>query len=115
MNTPPRSSIVQFLHDVKRSRSDRWLGGICGGLAACSDIPAWVFRVIFIALLPTGISPFAYIALWICMPEEPTPSTIHTKWCMRVSVTALSQVMKPSLVSSAGLGSPPRRRKERFQ
>ena len=73
MNTTQRNSFIQFLHEVKRSRSDSKLGGVCGGLAAHSDIPAWVFRALFIVLLPTGVSPLAYIALWICMPIEPVP------------------------------------------
>lgn len=73
MNTTQRNSFIQFLHEVKRSRSDTRLGGVCGGLAVHSEIPAWVFRALCIALLPTGVSPLAYIALWICMPIEPLP------------------------------------------
>jgi phage shock protein PspC (stress-responsive transcriptional regulator) len=71
MEPSERSSFIQFLHDIKRSRSDKKLGGVCGGFAARSDIPAWVYRVLFITLLVIGVGAIAYIALWICMPVEP--------------------------------------------
>jgi len=71
MEPSERSSFIQFLHEVKRSRSDKILGGVCGGLATHSDIPAWIYRVLFITLLVIGVGAIAYIALWICMPVEP--------------------------------------------
>ena len=70
MESPKRTSFIQFLNKVKRSRSDKKLGGVCGGFAANSDIPAWVYRALFIILLATGVGALAYIALWICMPVE---------------------------------------------
>ena len=71
MKTSERPAFVQFLHDVTRSRTDRQFGGVCGGLARSTDIPAWVYRAAFIALLITGVAPLVYAALWICMPLEP--------------------------------------------
>jgi phage shock protein C len=73
MNPTTKATVIEFLHKVQRSRSDRKLGGVCGGLAAHSGIPAWVYRAFFIVLLPTGVGPLGYIALWICMPVEPAP------------------------------------------
>jgi phage shock protein PspC (stress-responsive transcriptional regulator) len=75
MEPSERSPFIQFLHEVKRSRSDKWLGGVCGGFAAHSDIPAWVYRVLFIILLVVGVGAVAYIAVWICMPLEPVAET----------------------------------------
>jgi len=43
---------------------------VCGGFAAHSDIPSWVYRVAFISLLVLGIGAIAYLALWVCMPLE---------------------------------------------
>ena len=71
MEPSERTSFIKFLHEVKRSRSDKKLGGVCGGLAAYSDIPAWVYRAIFVTLLVISVGAIAYIALWICMPVEP--------------------------------------------
>ena len=38
---------------LRRSRSDRWLGGICGGLGRISGIESWIWR----CLLYTSPSP----------------------------------------------------------
>ena len=70
MEPSERSPLIQFLHKVRRSGSDKKLGGVCGGLAVHSDIPAWVYRALFIILLVIGVGAIAYIALWICMPAE---------------------------------------------
>jgi phage shock protein C len=31
-----------------RSRTDRWLGGVCGGLARVSGVDAWIWRLVFV-------------------------------------------------------------------
>lgn len=63
-----------------RSRSDRWLAGICGGLGNFFQIDSTVIRLIFIFFwLSTGILPLtlAYlIAIWI-IPLEPWQSTLR--------------------------------------
>ena len=75
MESSKKSQFVQFLNNVKRSRSDKELGGVCGGFAAHSGIPAWVYRVLFITLLVIGVGALAYIALWIFMPVEDASDT----------------------------------------
>ncbi len=70
MESSKGASFIQFLNKVKRSRSDKKLGGVCGGFAAHSDIPAWVYRALFITLLFNGVGALAYIGLWIWMPAE---------------------------------------------
>jgi phage shock protein C len=70
MESSKRASFIQFLNKIKRSRSDKKLGGVCGGFAVHSDIPAWVYRALFITLLVTGVGAWAYAVLWICMPME---------------------------------------------
>ncbi|WP_423062876.1 PspC domain-containing protein [Candidiatus Paracoxiella cheracis] len=60
-----------------RSRKERMIGGVCSGLADYFNIdPTWM-RIIFVVLLIVAFSTFfAYIILWIIIPEEPikTPS-----------------------------------------
>jgi phage shock protein C len=64
----PRS----FLHQLARSRSDRVIGGVCGGLGHNTDLPSWAWRVIFcLTLLYFGVGLLIYILLWIFLPEEP--------------------------------------------
>jgi phage shock protein PspC (stress-responsive transcriptional regulator) len=56
---------------MRRSRQDRWLGGVCAGLARFSGLEAWLVRLLFVALLLMGGFGFvAYVLLWIFMPSE---------------------------------------------
>ena len=60
-----------WLQRLAKSRNDRWIGGVCGGLGAHTSIPSWVWRVLFCLLffcLGTGL--LIYILLWIFMPNE---------------------------------------------
>lgn len=55
-----------------RSRKDKKIAGVCGGLAQHFDIdPTWM-RLIFIIFLLLGGSAFlVYMILWIVVPLEP--------------------------------------------
>lgn len=55
-----------------RSRTDRMLGGVCGGLGRYFDIDPTLIRVVF-ALLTVlgGAGPLLYLAMWIIVPKEP--------------------------------------------
>ena len=57
---------------LRRSRSDRRLAGVCGGLAAYFGISPTVVRIIFVLLGLPGGAPgiLLYLFLWIVMPEE---------------------------------------------
>ena len=55
-----------------RSRKDRMVAGIAGGLANYFDIDPTLVRIIFIVTLFVGGGGFlAYIIMWIVVPEEP--------------------------------------------
>ena len=55
-----------------RSRSDRRIGGVCGGLAAYFNIDPTLIRLLFIlGLLFVGGTLVAYLILMIVIPEEP--------------------------------------------
>jgi phage shock protein C len=54
-----------------RSRTDRFLGGVCGGLGKYMGIDPTVVRLIFLLLLFTqGFGFLIYIILWILLPVE---------------------------------------------
>lgn len=55
-----------------RSRKDRILGGVCGGLGEYFGIdPVWV-RVIFVLLaFAQGIGIILYLILWVIVPQAP--------------------------------------------
>ena len=59
-----------------RSRTDKKIAGVCGGIAEYFGIDATVVRVIFILLLlPGGLPGFLpYLVLWIVVPKEPLGS-----------------------------------------
>jgi phage shock protein PspC (stress-responsive transcriptional regulator) len=55
-----------------RSRSNRRIAGVCGGLAAYFNIDPTLVRLLFIlGLLFVGGTLLAYIILMIVIPEEP--------------------------------------------
>ena len=54
-----------------RSRTDRKIWGVCGGLAKYFDVDPTVVRVIFVAFILCGTFAFwAYIILAIVVPLE---------------------------------------------
>jgi phage shock protein C len=60
------------LHQLARSRSDRVLGGVCGGLGRHTELPSWAWRLIFcLTFLYFGAGLLIYILLWLFLPQEP--------------------------------------------
>lgn len=56
-----------------RSKENRMLGGVLGGLAEYTNIDPTIIRIIFLVLwlTPSIVSlPLIYIILWILLPEE---------------------------------------------
>jgi phage shock protein C len=55
-----------------RSRKERMIGGVCGGLGAYFGIDPTLIRLLFIiGLLMGGPGVLAYLILLIVVPEEP--------------------------------------------
>jgi phage shock protein C len=55
-----------------RSRTNRKLAGVCGGLARYFNTDATLIRVLFVVLaLLGGPGLVIYLVLWIVVPEEP--------------------------------------------
>ena len=56
---------------LRRSRRNRVVAGVCGGLAEFFGISAFWFRLaFFIALIPGGIPGLVpYLILWIIIPK----------------------------------------------
>ncbi|OGO29224.1 MAG: hypothetical protein A2W33_04440 [Chloroflexi bacterium RBG_16_52_11] len=57
---------------LRRSRSNRMIAGVCGGLAEFFGISSFWFRLAFlIALIPGGVPGIvAYLLFWIMVPSE---------------------------------------------
>lgn len=59
---------------LMRSRFDRKIAGICGGIARNQGWDSNLVRLIWVALVFfAGTGVLAYIVLWIVLPEEPIP------------------------------------------
>jgi phage shock protein C len=56
---------------LRRSRHNRMIAGVCGGLSEFFGISAFWFRLAFlIALIPGGIPGLgAYLLMWIIVPK----------------------------------------------
>jgi phage shock protein C len=57
---------------LRRSRIDRWLGGVCGGLGGVLGLETWVWRLVFLlfAIVTSGFGALVYLLMWIFVPEE---------------------------------------------
>lgn len=55
-----------------RSRTNRKLAGVCGGLAQYFNTDATLIRALFVVFaLLAGPGLVVYLVLWIVVPEEP--------------------------------------------
>jgi phage shock protein PspC (stress-responsive transcriptional regulator) len=67
---PPPAGPVR--PQLRRSRTDKILGGVNGGLAEYTGIDALLWRVGFVALtLVAGTGVIIYLLLWVLMPAGP--------------------------------------------
>ena len=54
-----------------RSRTDRMIGGVCGGLAQFFGIDSSALRIISaLLILFGGMSIWVYLIMWLIVPEE---------------------------------------------
>jgi phage shock protein PspC (stress-responsive transcriptional regulator) len=69
--SPPDIPAVAAINRFRRSRSDRWIGGVCGGLAVVTGVESWIWRLILAVLaLFGGTGVLLYLLLWIFVPNE---------------------------------------------
>jgi phage shock protein PspC (stress-responsive transcriptional regulator) len=65
------SSFNNEFSQLRRARADRWLGGVCGGLAKVSGLESWVWRLVFaLFTISFGFGAVIYLLMWIFVPEE---------------------------------------------
>jgi phage shock protein C len=55
-----------------RSRDDRWIAGVCGGVAQYLGVDANLVRLIVVlgTIFGFGSLLVAYVVAWVLMPEE---------------------------------------------
>ena len=63
----PHNQMSKF----RRSKTDRNLGGICGGLGKFTGLESWIWRLLFVLFtFYFGFGLLAYVLAWIFVPEE---------------------------------------------
>lgn len=69
--TPPPVQETEHLVLLRRSKTDRVVGGVCGGLGRYLGIDPVILRIAFVLLAISGGSGvLLYLIAWIAIPEE---------------------------------------------
>ena len=64
------------VNGLRRSTDDRWIAGVCGGLAHLTGAESWLWRLAFATLfLFAGTGVLVYILMWIFVPPAAPPGT----------------------------------------
>lgn len=65
------------MKELKRSRTNRMISGVCGGIADYFEIDPTVVRLawVIITALTNGIGILAYLIAVLVVPEEAPPTT----------------------------------------
>jgi phage shock protein C len=59
------------LNQLRRSQTDRVIGGVCGGLGSHTGLPSWSWRVLFcLSVVCFGFGILLYCLMWLFMPVE---------------------------------------------
>jgi phage shock protein C len=67
----PGGDFAAEVGKLRRSTRDRWLGGVCGGIAQQTGIESWIWRLIFVLVATClGFGGLIYILMWIFVPSD---------------------------------------------
>ena len=59
------------INRLRLSNGDKWIAGVCGGVAAVTGVEGWIWRLIFVlGLFAGGFTAVLYIILWIFVPRD---------------------------------------------
>ena len=76
LNTQPSSAspappLTAAVNTFRRSRNDRWIAGVCGGIGRATGMESWVWRLFFtVLLLCGGTGLLVYLLLALFVPSE---------------------------------------------
>lgn len=79
---------------LTRSRDDRWIAGVCGGIADYTGVDVTVVRVVLVAatVLGAGSLVLGYLAAWVLMPRAPRHDAV---WATATDAPATSSEPAP--------------------
>jgi phage shock protein PspC (stress-responsive transcriptional regulator) len=59
------------INRLRLSNDDKWIAGVCGGIAAVTGVESWIWRLIFVlGLMVGGFTVILYIIFWIFVPRD---------------------------------------------
>ena len=68
---PEPEPLTVAVNSFRRSRNDRWIGGVCGGIGRATAVESWVWRLLFaVMFLCAGAGLLVYLLLWIFVPSD---------------------------------------------
>ncbi len=72
MTQQPLPPVRTHVRRLVRSRDDRWVSGVCGGVADYAGIDANLVRLLVVlgTVLGFGSLLVAYLVAWVLMPQE---------------------------------------------
>ncbi|HEX7637716.1 MAG TPA: PspC domain-containing protein, partial [Burkholderiaceae bacterium] len=69
---PAAGCAANALNSLSRSQDDRWIGGVCGGIARATGVASWVWRLLFLlGVCFAGSGLVLYLLLWLLLPPAP--------------------------------------------
>jgi phage shock protein PspC (stress-responsive transcriptional regulator) len=100
---------------LARPKDNRWLGGVCEGLARYFDLNPAIYRIAFVALaFAGGTGVLLYAAAWLVIPEEGAADSIaaaelrkHRDHPQRLLGLALIAAIGLAVISSVHLWPSP--------
>jgi len=65
------ASTAASINGFRRTATDRWIGGVCGGLGRSTGVESWLWRLLFVVFtMFGGAGLLIYVLLWIFVPLE---------------------------------------------
>jgi phage shock protein C len=62
---------MEAINGFRLSSADRWIAGVCGGLALSTGLASWIWRLIFVLLFCFGgFGLLSYFLLWVVVPRD---------------------------------------------
>jgi phage shock protein PspC (stress-responsive transcriptional regulator) len=95
--------IDQPLRLVSRSRSERWVGGVCGGVGRARRIhPAWIRAAFVIGGLIAGVAFARLCGLLADIPAEGEEPGVHSSgWLVALAKACATCLAGPCCASSS--------------
>jgi signal transduction histidine kinase len=91
---------------LQRSREDRMLAGIAGGIAARIGRDVTIVRIVLVLLgLLSGFGVIAYVCAWLALPMEGSTETIATRALSDRQGITIALALVPALVLVLIVGS----------